>query len=1399
MSIIYSYPEQTALNDNDTLLGTSATLVGGKKKNITRNFSLIDLSNYFGVGSVINPAANDFNIAVFNQGGTRITDSIISQDALVGTAITITGTLTANATTVNGLLTVAGSATIGTGLATETIALQSTTRFSAPVQDQLGTVGSTDQILISDVTGRLSWQNYTSGLTFTGTWNALTNVTAPGAIALQDNVGTNGEFYIVAVAGNTVLNGQPPAPTTPAYWQIGDWVVFVENGGIGEWQKIDNTSALIGSGTAGTLPLWTGTELLGDSLATQAGTTITIAGSLAVTINVAASGTISGQDITAAGDFSGVNLLLIGNISLNNNVGTAGQVIMSQGAGADSIWANPVPADNVTGSGAATQVTFWNGANTIDGDTAFNWDDTNKRLGISTAVPRSRLDLGTSAESATLSTNPADYQLGIHSADASFNSIARNIGFIKEVGGADVVSASINSVDTGTNGATGILLATGNNAGITERIRVTSNGGVSFGATGIGYGTTGQVLTSNADAPPTWQANAAAGVASITATTPLNASSATGNVTLSMPAYSGGANVGFVPAGGVANQYLDGLAGAWTNLPAGDTYDLGSSTDGANVRLNLDAASGADSFVTLTGSGLTIAQAADVITFTATADTDTTYTLNAGALAGASVPINLVGSDAANSIVNLTGGTNVTLTRNSATQITINSSGVQGSGTGQTIPKFTGAGAGQETLADSLLSEAGTVVTVGGSLDLSSNRITSVAAPTAGTDSANKAYVDGINTGVTSVAGTTNRISVTGGNTAVIDAVTGVVNAASNNLATGAQIQSAINTALIGTLEFKGGFNATSGVIDGGTANLTVGAARVAVAVGDFYVVTTAGNFYGDATEPLSVGDQVIGIEIAVAGASLITDWVKVQENIGIATDTVPGIANFPTAGGLTVTTGAVSLDTQAAAVVGSFTNANITVDNKGIITAAANGTAGGVTNIVATAPLNATSPTGNITLSMPAYATATGGFVPAGGATGQYLDGLSGNWTTLPTPTGGTVTGVSSVVTAIPGLTLVTTSPNSTPVITLGLAASAGGGEYLDGGTGQWTPLPAETLTGITGTLPITASAIAAGVITVASNDYVGGAGGTSGNVPAGGTNNQYLDGGSGAWAALPAGYSGWNLISPAGGTNISVTDGSTITVTSANAAITTATTAAGLTVTSNAYTGGTNIGHVPAGGNATTFLNGAGAFTTPVVSGASVIAVFTTPTTTLTGAIFGPMTGVAPPSTANTEVYFDGVYQEIGTYSITNTNNITFTSTPVSGVTIEVRVISDVTFANVITTINGNTGPNVILNNAEYISSSIAPAVVNQKAFIFTSATAFTLTLPANPNIGDSVKIAQRYNGGAITAPTTNTIARPTGQLIMGLNQDLIIDNTAAAFEMICTTANATSQQGWVIIGAN
>lgn len=146
-----------------------------------------------------------------------------------------------------------------------------------------------------------------------------------------------------------------------------------------------------------------------------------------------------------------------------------------------------------------------------------------------------------------------------------------------------------------------------------------------------------------------------------------------------------------------------------------------------------------------------------------------------------------------------------------------------------------------------------------------------------------------------------------------------------------------LNAAVVGLLEFKGGFNATTGVIDGGATNLTSGGSRVAIAVGDFYVVTTAGDFFGNAAEPLAIGDQVICTTAAAAGSSTQSDFVEVQANIDIATATTVGIANFPTAGGLSITSaGAVSMPTQTSnGTYGAVTKSlTATVDTKGRVTA---------------------------------------------------------------------------------------------------------------------------------------------------------------------------------------------------------------------------------------------------------------------------------------------------------------------------------------------------------------------------------------------------------------------------------------------------------------------------------
>ena len=129
-----------------------------------------------------------------------------------------------------------------------------------------------------------------------------------------------------------------------------------------------------------------------------------------------------------------------------------------------------------------------------------------------------------------------------------------------------------------------------------------------------------------------------------------------------------------------------------------------------------------------------------------------------------------------------------------------------------------------------------------------------------------------------------------------------------------------------GALIFQGGYNAStnSPVLDD-----RAGATPIAVLKGWTYAVTAAGTFYGEAVED---GDLLIA---EVDNAAALANWTVVQNNVGVATATVLGIANFPTAGGLAVSAGAVSLADSGvtAATKGSASkSASITVNAKGIV-----------------------------------------------------------------------------------------------------------------------------------------------------------------------------------------------------------------------------------------------------------------------------------------------------------------------------------------------------------------------------------------------------------------------------------------------------------------------------------
>lgn len=129
-----------------------------------------------------------------------------------------------------------------------------------------------------------------------------------------------------------------------------------------------------------------------------------------------------------------------------------------------------------------------------------------------------------------------------------------------------------------------------------------------------------------------------------------------------------------------------------------------------------------------------------------------------------------------------------------------------------------------------------------------------------------------------------------------------------------------------GALIFQGGYDATTA------------APSVGVKKGWTYVVTVAGsgNPAGFWSPTLEVGDLIIANVDAPKSAA---SWTEVNRNIDVATTTVQGIANFPLAGGLSISSGAVGLpDVVTSGTFGSATQSpSVTVDAKGRVTSISN------------------------------------------------------------------------------------------------------------------------------------------------------------------------------------------------------------------------------------------------------------------------------------------------------------------------------------------------------------------------------------------------------------------------------------------------------------------------------
>jgi len=336
----------------------------------------------------------------------------------------------------------------------------------------------------------------------------------------------------------------------------------------------------------------------------------------------------------------------------------------------------------------------------------------------------------------------------------------------------------------------------------------------------------------------------------------------------------------------------------------------------------------------LGGTGIsTAAGATDDLTIT------NTLPFNSITLAGSSGGSNSTISN--NGTITITAGSNITATGDGSGGVTVAYTGGTGSMNSWTIAGDSGtstvSNSQTATIAGSTgidTAESGRTVTV--SLDL--NELTTITSAAATDEliinsSGNKKIdIDDIHLNQFGDA----EADVDFGGNKLLDVASGTASTDGVNLG---QVQ----TLIAGVGQFKGGYNANTGLtVDLGAGNGSLdGASNIASDLGDFFVVTTAGNaFY---SETLEVGDLIFANQAITASsnpASTVYTVVIQDENVAGAgaTDgaTQKGVAGFDSANFGVTANGFVTLDNtgvSAGSVGGVTKSLSATVTAKGLLT----------------------------------------------------------------------------------------------------------------------------------------------------------------------------------------------------------------------------------------------------------------------------------------------------------------------------------------------------------------------------------------------------------------------------------------------------------------------------------
>ena len=553
------------------------------------------------------------------------------------------------------------------------------------IQDNSGSLGVLGQVLTSTATG-LQWSSVSNTQTLQQTLDNGNSSTLVDMNIDQGTINVTSGGVNLDNASNLSVGG---VATFSSAVNLGTVLDF------GATTSINDYSG--GVGTAGQV-LTVNSAGTGVEWSSAAGTTPSLqqvlnVGNTATSIAIVMDGTgafttsaTNTMTLASTNTFSGTNTFTA-DIEVDGTIedgggsaGTAGQVLSSTGTGVQ--WVDAASAT------AATLQSVLTAGNTATEDITLtgNIDLTGSMIFQSSSTINAGGGIGTNGQVLTSTGG------GLTWSDVSVNPTLDNV------------------LTNGNSSAQSIVLT--GSASVTAPTIIPTNIQDTLGTNGaVGY-----VLTSTATGIE-WQAasggsavsSVSAGAAGTSTGTPLTISPTTGAVSVVSNAYAGGSNVGHVPAGGAAGQYLDGASGAWTALPSGggtmssfiisDSVTNETISDGNTISFLV----GTPTFSAGTGMTATVS-ATDTVTFVNTGITNITGSADISVTIGADGQAALsfiggggsmsswnIGDNSSTSsitngdTVNIIGGTNISSTL-VGNNITLDSTGVSQIDIAATLP-----------------------------------------------------------------------------------------------------------------------------------------------------------------------------------------------------------------------------------------------------------------------------------------------------------------------------------------------------------------------------------------------------------------------------------------------------------------------------------------------------------------------------------------------------------------------------------------------------------------------------------------------------------------------------------------------------------------------------------------